>query len=190
MCRLWAIITHSRCILTLLTSDPHCEPTNWESFRFTQLFRDISVELLRQKSHLCPHIIHPTWLTPPYTPEISAHACPKHANKTRQPTKFPYGNERTWPLASNRQQENSSSCSFSIFLLKPRRASASNGSQQRLDSPVSTADPHGVTPDSPQTATAAPLFWFTLAEGLNASVRPQMGPSHSYIQFAVQYHIQ
>lgn len=65
-----------------------------------------------------------------------------------------------------RQQKNSPSCSFSFFLLRPRRESACNGAQQRLDSPVSTGEPDGVTSDSPPTATAAPLHCFTLKSSI------------------------
>lgn len=71
---------------------------------------------------------------------------------------------------------------FPIFLLKPRRASASNGAQQRLDSPVRTGDPRAVTPDCPQRATAAPLLVPShdpssdSTQRLNVSPEPLMGP--------------
>lgn len=69
----------------------------------------------------------------------------------------------------------------SVFLLKPRRASGSNGAQQRLDSPVGTGDPRAVTPGSPQRAAAAPLPVLPhdpasdSTERLNVSLQPLMG---------------
>lgn len=120
---LWFLIDNSTCSLfTLisLTSHPHrelfpyiCQPSEdvLDSLQFSGTFQ-----------WSCSFL--PTCHPPPRSSgafsccweqpgEHRKHACPEHVDTTRQPTKFPYGNEQTCPLASNRQQENSSSCSFS-----------------------------------------------------------------------------
>lgn len=106
---------------------------------------------------------------PPDTPELSAVAGNTLASteRTHVPsTSTQPGNLRNFHMEMNKrapwhQTDNRKivpAVHFPIFLLKPRRAAASNGAQQRLDSPVRTGDPHAVTPDSPQRATAAPLL--------------------------------